>query len=160
MTAERLIHVRVHGEPAGQGQVSGGGMRQGKGGRLYHQPGYHTNRAKLDPWRAAIADAAQAAMPAWGITAPLDGALSLSAVFWLTRKPSVRREEPTVAPDLDHLLRALGDALTKAGAIADDARITRFGTIAKRYADADHPPGVAFYLETDPGGCADVEVAA
>lgn len=157
---ERLLHVRVYGEPAGQGQVSGGGLRQTKGGGLYRQPGYHTNRKQLDPWRAAIASAAQDALPGFGVTAPLDGALSLSAVFWLTRKPTVRRDEPTVPPDLDHLLRALGDALKQAGAIADDARITSLGRVSKRYADDEHPPGVAFYLETDPGGCADLEVEA
>lgn len=157
---ERLLHVRVYGEPAGQGRISGGGMRQTKNGRMYAQPSYHSNREKLDPWRAAIIDAARAAMPGWGVTAPLDGALSLSAVFWMPRGKTVRREEPTVTPDLDHLLRALGDSLTKAGAIADDARITSLGRVSKRYADGEHPAGVAFYLETDPGGVADVELAA
>lgn len=158
---ERLLHVRVHGDPVGQGRVSGGGMRVGKNGRTYHQPQYHSNRALLDPWRERIVAAVRLALPRWGVAAPLDGALSLSAVFWMPRGKTVKRAEPTVPPDLDHLLRALGDALTKAGAVADDARITSFGRVSKRYADADHPPGVSFYLETDPGGIADdVEAAA
>lgn len=149
---ERLLHVRVHGDPVGQGN-----LRHLGAGR----PAVHQNRKTLLPWRARIEAAARLAMPRWGVTAPLDGALSLSAVFWMPRGKTVKRDEPTVPPDLDHLLRALGDALTKSGAIADDARITSFGRVSKRYADADHPPGVSFYLETDPGGFADdVEAAA
>jgi Holliday junction resolvase RusA-like endonuclease len=148
---ERLLHVRVYGKPIGQGNLT----HFGKG-----RPTIHQNQSVLLPWRAEMIRATQAAMPGWGVTAPLDGPLALSAVFWMPRGKTVRRPEVTVPPDTDHLLRALGDALTKAGAIADDARITLLRNVAKRYADADHPPGVAFYLETDPGGAADVEVAA
>lgn len=148
---ERLLHVRVHGKPIGQGNL----RHLGKG-----RPTIHQNQDILLPWRRAIAAATVQAMGTFGVTAPLDGPLSLSAVFWMPRGKTVRRDEPTVPPDLDHLLRALGDSLKLAGAIADDARITSFGRVSKRYADADHPPGVGFYLETDPGGVADVEVAA
>jgi Holliday junction resolvase RusA-like endonuclease len=149
--SERLLHVRVYGKPIGQGNLT----HFGKG-----RPTIHQNQAVLLPWRAEIIRAVQAAMPGWGISAPLDGPLALSAVFWMPRGKTVRRGEPTVPPDTDHLLRALGDALTQAGAIADDARITCFRYVAKRYADVEHPPGVAFYLETDPGGVVDLEVAA
>lgn len=149
---ERLLHVRVHGDPVGQGN-----LRHLGAGR----PAVHQNRKTLIPWRERIIAATRAAMPGWGVRQPLDGPLSLSAVFWMPRGKTVKRDEPTVPPDLDHLLRALGDSLKFAGAIADDARITRLRDVSKRYADDEHPPGVAFYLETDPGGIADdVEAAA
>lgn len=140
------LHVTVLGEPIGQGAVSGGGQRTSKGGKVYHQPGYHTNRKVLDPWRKAIREATEKAMAEFGLTEPLDEALSLSAVFSMTRGTTVTREEPTVAPDLDHLVRALCDSLTQAGAIKDDARIVEFGRVRKQYETPDLPPGVRFTL--------------
>lgn len=140
------LAVTVPGEPEPQGAVSGGGQRTSRNGRVYHQPGYHTNRARLEPWRAAIVVATQQAMRRTPSTIwPLAGALLLRAEFALTRPKTVTRDEPTVPPDIDHLERALSDALTMAGAIRDDALIVET-RMRKRYADGVSP-GVRFALE-------------
>jgi Holliday junction resolvase RusA-like endonuclease len=145
--AEDMIElaVTVPGEPEPQGAISGGGQRTSKNGRTYHQPGYHTNGARLEVWRTAIVVATKQAMHRAGMTAPLDGPVLLRAEFALTRPKTVTREEPTVPPDLDHLERALGDALKMAGALRDDALICENRT-RKRYADGI-APGVRFALE-------------
>jgi Holliday junction resolvase RusA-like endonuclease len=139
------LRVRVDGHPQGQGRISGGGLRQSKAGKLFHQPSYHSNRAKLDPWRAAIVEATGKAMVDQHVPDPLDGPLYLQAEFHMPRGKTVKRLWPTTTPDLDHLLRALGDALTKAGAVTDDARIVTV-QITKRYADGPLDPGVTFTL--------------
>lgn len=54
---------------------------------------------------------------------PLDGALEIELWFYLPKPSSVSRVYPTVMPDLDKLVRAVGDGLTKGGAITDDSRI-------------------------------------
>jgi Holliday junction resolvase RusA-like endonuclease len=54
---------------------------------------------------------------------PMDGALEVELWFYLPRPSSVFREYPSVMPDTDKLVRAVGDGLTNGGAIADDARI-------------------------------------
>lgn len=77
--------------------------------------------------RAVRAEAEQAARH---LARPLDGPLGLDVAFRFrmpaSRKPSVLREGwgwCAVPPDLDKLIRLVGDALKVAGAIRDDARI-------------------------------------
>jgi Holliday junction resolvase RusA-like endonuclease len=48
-------------------------------------------------------------------------------------------------PDLDKLLRAIGDALTIAGVFADDSRIIEINA-SKSFAD-QRPPGVHIHLK-------------
>lgn len=69
---------------------------------------------------------------------PLDGPLRLSCVFRFpmpaSRKKAVRdagQGPKSTAPDLDKLIRCVGDALTAAGVIRDDARIVSFGRMEK-----------------------------
>ena len=89
----------------------------------------------LRPWRDSVTAAAMAAHsgPA------LDGALYLDVVFRFpcptsrSKSHRVAAASPggalkTTAPDLDKLVRAVGDALTHAGVIADDARICSIAT--------------------------------
>lgn len=80
---------------------------------------------KLPAWRQATTEAAQTQLgPDW---VPLDGALEATATFYLPRpQASSFGEFPAGPPDLDKLQRALGDALTQAHAIHDDARIVRW----------------------------------
>lgn len=140
------LTVTVLGVPVGQGRVSGGGMRQTKTGRLYHQPAYHSNRAELDPWRDKIAGQVREEMAAQGVEQfPKTEPVELHATFSLARPPSVppsKRWAPTVAPDLDHYLRALGDALTGA-LLEDDAQIVTL-RVSKVYAVPPALPGVTF----------------
>jgi crossover junction endodeoxyribonuclease RusA len=50
---------------------------------------------------------------------------------------------PIVAPDLDKLVRCVGDAITDAGAWGDDAQVVALHA-AKRY--VDHHPGVRIVI--------------
>lgn len=109
---EKLLDIVVRGNPVGQGRIS----FMGKGRAV------HSNAATLKPWREAIRTAAVEAMAE---RPPFDGALCLSASFTLakpTSAPKTRRTYASKRPDLDHLLRAVGDAL-QGVAFVDDARL-------------------------------------
>lgn len=66
-------------------------------------------------------------------------------LFKMPRPVSVTRPFPTVAPDLDKLVRAVFDAMTSAHVITDDSTITQL-TAGKVYAGRDETPGVAVTL--------------
>ncbi|KAK2701934.1 hypothetical protein QYM36_019435 [Artemia franciscana] len=91
------------------------------------------NPAALKSWRAEVARAAEAA---WCYGAPVDGPVRVRAVFVLPRGASVKRELPSVRPDLDKLARALLDGITDAGCVwGDDAQVVRLD-VSKVYGDA------------------------
>lgn len=75
---------------------------------------------ELKAWRSLIVTAARAIAP----ETPLDEAVSVWVTFGIEKPASVTREVPSVAPDLDKLLRALLDGLTDSGLIRDDSRVT------------------------------------
>lgn len=58
-------------------------------------------------------------------TWPLEGPVKLAVSFTLPRPKSAPKWRlwPDKKPDLDKLVRAIGDALTQSGAISDDAQI-------------------------------------
>lgn len=91
----------------------------------------------LKEWREAIGRAARSAM---GGRLPSTGHVVLECTFILPRQKSVTREFPTAKPDLDKLLRALGDALTGI-AFVDDSQITNL-CVRKEYETDDRVPGV------------------
>jgi crossover junction endodeoxyribonuclease RusA len=64
------------------------------------------------------------------------GPVRLSVRFVLPRPQSVSRAYPAVRPDLDKLVRAIGDALTAAGVYRDDSQICSLDA-AKVYAARD-----------------------
>ncbi|MDQ3107574.1 MAG: RusA family crossover junction endodeoxyribonuclease [Actinomycetota bacterium] len=140
------LHVVVPGTPQGQGRLTTYGA--GRTG--------HSNAKTLLPWRALVGAYTRRAMHArayyWGGTWPLTGPVELSLRFYMPKPRTVRRERPSVPPDLDHLCRAIGDALTKAGAVEDDARIVALHA-AKFYPTAGHRvhmdrPGCVIDLST------------
>lgn len=92
------------------------------------------NKDKLKPWRAAVAKAADLAVT-------FDGAVIVEATFYLPRPKTVKRKYPSVKPDLDKLMRALGDGMTDGGLLVDDSLIVS-QLIHKRYSDAVTPVGV------------------
>jgi len=127
MTTE--LRFTAFGEPAPQGSKKYVGN-----GRFVEAS------KKLKPWRAAVADAV---FQTWVKEEQLQfvNPVVVFATFYIPRPKSVRRLLPAVAPDLDKLQRALGDALSvDAGVIADDGLIVKWVT-EKLYAD-DHAPGV------------------
>lgn len=118
-----MISFRVFGRPAPQGSKKSVGR-----GRFIESSKY------LPAWREALKQAALENKP----EVPLSGELALEAVFYLEKPKTVKRDAPTVPPDLDKLLRSL-DSLT--GIIwEDDALVTKI-TAFKKYASDTNPPG-------------------
>jgi len=107
--------------------VPQGSMKHIGGGRMIH-----SRATELATWRALIANAAKAAG-----CKPIESPIILTMVFRLKRPKTVKRDHPTVAPDLDKLARGVGDALTGT-AYADDSQIIRI-IASKEYSDT---PGV------------------
>ena len=120
----------VYGTPAPKGSYNA--VTNGRTGMTVLIPSSRGEHA----WRRSVEEAAYGA---WrndmGLPMPrLEGPLRVRMLFLLPRPKSVKRDLPTVKPDLDKLSRSTWDALTSCGLIRDDARITDM-TAAKRYAD-------------------------
>jgi crossover junction endodeoxyribonuclease RusA len=92
----------------------------------------HNKAVELAAWRADIASAAKLA----GCTPILDP-IAITMRFRVKRPKSVKRDYPTVAPDLDKYIRGVNDGLTGV-AFADDSQVVQI-TASKEYADT---PGV------------------
>lgn len=83
----------------------------------------HSNRESLMQWRQDIRSAVQLHAPELRNTL-VSGPVACVAVFHRHRPPSVSKKKafPTTAPDLDKLLRAVGDAL-ETTVVINDAQI-------------------------------------
>lgn len=90
----------------------------------------------LMPWRKQAITAIQNAATEqhWNKT-PAETPLQLEIDFYFDKPKTVRRQHMTTKPDTDHLIRAVGDALTQSGAITDDAQIIVI-TARKHYGEA------------------------
>ena len=92
--------------------IQQGSMRHVGNGRMIH------NKAvELAAWRANIANAAKLA----GCTPILDP-IEITMKFRVKRPKSVKRDYPTVAPDLDKYIRGVLDGLTGI-AYNDDSQV-------------------------------------
>jgi crossover junction endodeoxyribonuclease RusA len=118
----------VEGHPAPQGSKKHVGN-----GRMVEMS------KRLPMWRAAIVTKAVEVL-AGRDGFDRDDPIYCGLQFFIPRGSTVRREYPTVAPDVDKLERAVLDALTDAKVWGDDAQVVS-GTRGKRYAD-ECPPGV------------------
>ena len=78
----------------------------------------HSQGSALAAWRSAISLFAKRA----GAKPVTDG-VTVNLIFTMPRPRTVKRLEPSVAPDLDKLIRAVLDALT-AIAYVDDGQVT------------------------------------
>lgn len=147
-----MTTVYVSGTPAPQGSKI---LRKNKAGRVWMAD---DNAHRLRAWREAVTGAWVAA------DAPrVDGPAFLGVTFYVPRprghygtgrnaervRPSAPRH-PAVLPDLDKYLRATMDALTRADAWEDDARVVTIAA-AKRYADAECPVGARVTVAPVPG---------
>ena len=121
-----FMQFEVYGKPEPQGSARGFVVN----GRAV----ITSSNPNLKDWRNLIAVKAREEMK--GLP-PLDGAVEVEAVFFLPRPKSVKRENPTVKPDLDKLTRALLDGLTNV-IYRDDAQVIRAIT-SKRYVDEFTP---------------------
>jgi len=92
----------------------------------------------LPVWRKAVSDAVVQGMQDSGDLSKFEGALKVEAVFYVTRKPTVKRPYPTVPPDVDKLARSLLDSCKPVW--GDDSQVVRL-EVSKKYATGQ--PGVA-----------------
>lgn len=115
----------VPGIPQGQGRIS-----------TINGHSFHSNAKELKPWRQAVGWAAKAA----GTRVSLEP-IKLELRFVIGRPKTVTRSLPTVAPDLDHLIRAIFDSLTGI-AYRDDSQVVVV-TASKAYGDT---PGVGITI--------------
>lgn len=84
------------------------------------------NKDRLKPWRAEVTRVARAT---WSYGRPIEGPVRVVASFVLPRPKSVRREYPSVRPDVDKLLRALFDGITDAEVVwRDDSQVVSVET--------------------------------
>ena len=124
-------------DPAPQGSKKYVGTRRTAAGN--NIPMIVESSPKLPAWRKAVSEAVIAGMKASGDDSKFDGAVKVEAVFYLTRRPTVKRKYPTVPPDVDKLTRSLLDGITAKdksgvrGVWADDSQVVRL-EVSKVYA--------------------------
>jgi Holliday junction resolvase RusA-like endonuclease len=99
----------------------------------------------LPVWRKAVSDAVVQAMHDSGDLSKFEGPVKVEAVFYLTRRPSVKREFPTVPPDVDKVTRSLLDSCKPVW--GDDSQVVRL-EVSKVYATGQ--PGVAVTISNYP----------
>lgn len=123
-----MIILDVVGRPTPQGSK-----------QIFHGRLVEAQSVNLKKWRAAIEEACQ---PYASENIYL-GPIRLEVDFFMERPKSVRQSQralPIVAPDLDKLVRAVGDGVGQSGYIwGDDSQIVEI-TARKFYAD-DRPTG-------------------
>lgn len=116
-----MISFSVTGQPVPQGSM-----------KVINGHVIHTRGSALAAWRSAIALEARRA-GAFPTRAPIN----LNMTFVLVKPRTVKRNSPTVPPDLDKLIRGVLDALT-AIAYTDDSQVIEI-TAKKIYGEL---PGV------------------
>lgn len=94
---------------------------------------------KSKPWQQLVAEGASRALAASG-GEQYQGAVALTVTFWLPRPKSLPKRvlAHLKKPDLDKLLRAVKDALTKV-VWQDDSQVVLV-VATKRYVDLGHAP--------------------
>lgn len=127
------VSLSVTGDPASQGSHAI------MNGRIVQ-----VNSSKHKAWRKAIVQEAIATLPAdWQ---PIDEPCELIVAFYMPKPKTVDRQLPSVSPDLDKLIRAVGDSLTDSGVVTDDSRIVRISA-RKLYAEGIQP-GASILVKT------------
>jgi crossover junction endodeoxyribonuclease RusA len=101
-----MIVFRVHGSPVPQGSM-----------KVIHGRVLHSQGSALAVWRSLIGWEAKIA----GAT-PHKLPVKITIIFLMPRPKTVKRNMPTVAPDLDKLIRGVLDGLTGI-AYEDDAQV-------------------------------------
>lgn len=119
-----MISYFIEGEPAPQGSKNG----FVKNGRVVMVE----SSKKVKPWRAAVAEQT-AKHIRWQTLNPIDTPVEIALVFYLPKPKSVKRDWPSVKPDLDKLIRSTFDGLTTGGLYADDALVIAVSA-SKQYA--------------------------
>ena len=127
------VSLSVIGNPASQGSHA-----------IMYGRIVQVNSSKHKAWRKAIVQEAIATLPDdWQ---PIDEPCELIVNFYLPKPKTVDRQLPSVSPDLDKLIRAVGDSLTDSGVVTDDSRIVRISA-RKLYAEGIQP-GASIQVKT------------
>jgi Holliday junction resolvase RusA-like endonuclease len=127
------VSLSVTGNPASQGSHA-----------IMYGRIVQVNSSKHKAWRKAIVQEAIATLPHdWQ---PIDEPCELIVNFYLPKPKTVDRQLPSVSPDLDKLIRAVGDSLTDSGVVTDDSRIVRISA-RKLYAEGIEP-GASIQVKT------------
>jgi Holliday junction resolvase RusA-like endonuclease len=127
------VSLSVIGNPASQGSHA-----------IMYGRIVQVNSSKHKAWRKAIVQEAIATLPDdWQ---PIDEPCELIVNFYLPKPKTVDRQLPSVSPDLDKLIRAVGDSLTDSGVVTDDSRIVRISA-RKLYAEGIEP-GASIQVKT------------
>jgi Holliday junction resolvase RusA-like endonuclease len=111
---------RVYGTPSPQGSKIPGVNR--KTGKMFVR---EQSGERLKTWREAVKEAALMARGD-SDTIPKGIAVRIHIDFYMPRPASIpfeKRPMPSVAPDLDKMIRGVGDALRDAGIYADDSQV-------------------------------------
>lgn len=119
-----MIAFTVVGKPEPQGSKTAGLTKSGRAFVRDKAP------AALKKWRDAVS--ATAASVSDGL---LDGPVRVRLVFVFERGKTVRRDMPSVRPDIDKLARAVLDALT-GHAFADDSQVCDLSAVKEYGATA------------------------
>jgi Holliday junction resolvase RusA-like endonuclease len=127
------VSLSVTGDPASQGSHAI------MNGRIVQ-----VNSSKHKAWRKAIVQEAIATLPNDWVS--IDEPCELIVNFYLPKPKTVDRQLPSVSPDLDKLIRAVGDSLTDSGVVIDDSRIVRISA-RKLYAEGIQP-GATIQVKT------------
>ena len=101
-----------------------------------------TNK-QLPKWRKLVTERLEAAN---SLCEPLQGAVSLTVTFLMPQAKSNKKGLPYQKPDLDKLIRAIGDSATDAGCLLDDSQICQI-TANKVWAISENNAGVVITLE-------------
>ena len=135
------VRIRVTGNPVPQGSKRA--IVRGGKAVLIEQL-----EKTLKPWRRLVTLEARRQ---YAGREKLVGPLVVRMVFSMPRPKSVRRMYPSVAPDLDKLTRAVGDALTDAGVWGDDGQVVHWD-VFKLYAGGPslYLPGVVAVVDDSP----------
>lgn len=145
MTRHQILHVTVPGIARPQGS-----KRHVGGGRMIEASNY------VAAWRAKVANHMIAAIirdeRQRGTRWPLTGPVHLQVAFYLPRPQNHYRAgkfagmlrnvapvEMQTGPDLDKLVRAIGDAMTAACVVVDDKQIHRINAVKAWAAPGDDP---------------------
>lgn len=132
-----LVEFFAEGIPVGQG--SGRCIPRSNGAGCYYQ---HTGGERLFSWREIVSIRAKQHFEEL-----LSGPVAVRINFYIARPKTVKREHPSVPPDLDKLARAVLDGLDGI-AYADDAQVTQL-VVRKRYADSPTDTGAWISVVND-----------
>jgi Holliday junction resolvase RusA-like endonuclease len=130
-----MIQAFVPGTPQPQGSKNA--YRRGSACVIVE-----TNK-NLPKWRKLVTERLEAANSS---CEPLEGAVSLTVTFLMPQAKSNKKGLPYQKPDLDKLIRAIGDSATDAGCLSDDSQICQI-TANKVWALSENNAGVVITLE-------------